>query len=269
MALTLAIANQKGGVGKTTIATQIAFDLALRRGKKVLYIDMDAQGNGTTVLKKGADIEGSEAHDLFDTSLDIVEPQPSNYPGIDIIPTKSNSVISYSLEGLSDECIRDPRMQLDKIRDRYDIIVIDCPPNLGIKLKASLTMADAVLCPIRLCGFSVEGLDGLLSTIDEIQQVDNPNLILAGVLINAFDNSVTQKAVLEHIQQTLQGIVMENVVRNRTPLDTANTYGIPVWEVPSAYRAVEELTQTFDEVYKKAGIGVAKVKQNKKKVAKK
>ena len=153
MALTLAIANQKGGVGKTTIATQIAFDLALRRGKKVLYIDMDAQGNGTTVLKKGADIEGSEAHDLFDTSLDIVEPQPSNYPGIDIIPTKSNSVISYSLEGLSDECIRDPRMQLDKIRDRYDIIVIDCPPNLGIKLKASLTMADAVLCPIRLCGF--------------------------------------------------------------------------------------------------------------------
>lgn len=269
MALTLAIANQKGGVGKTTIATQIAFDLALRRGKKVLYIDMDAQGNGTTVLKKGADIKGSEAHDLFDTSLDIVEPQPSNYPGIDIIPTKSNSVISYSLEGLSDECIRDPRMQLDKIRDRYDIIVIDCPPNLGIKLKASLTMADAVLCPIRLCGFSVEGLDGLLSTIDEIQQVNNPNLILAGVLINAFDNSVTQKAVLEHIQQTLQGIVMENVVRNRTPLDTANTYGIPVWEVPSAYRAVEELTQTFDEVYKKAGIGVAKVKQNKKKVAKK
>ena len=130
-------------------------------------------------------------------------------------------------------------------------------------------MADAVLCPIRLCGFSVEGLDGLLSTIDEIQQVNNPDLILAGVLINAFDNSVTQKAVLEHIQQTLQGIVMENVVRNRTPLDTANTYGIPVWEVPSAYRAVEELTQTFDEVYKKAGIGVAKVKQNKKKVAKK
>ena len=178
-------------------------------------------------------------------------------------------MISYSLEGLSDECIRDPRMQLDKIRDRYDIIVIDCPPNLGIKLKASLTMADAVLCPIRLCGFSVEGLDGLLSTIDEIQQVNNPDLILAGVLINAFDNSVTQKAVLEHIQQTLQGIVMENVVRNRTPLDTANTYGIPVWEVPSAYRAVEELTQTFDEVYKKAGIGVAKVKQNKKKVAKK
>ena len=106
-------------------------------------------------------------------------------------------------------------------------------------------MADAVLCPIRLCGFSVEGLDGLLSTIDEIQQVNNPDLILAGVLINAFDNSVTQKAVLEHIQQTLQGIVMENVVRNRTPLDTANTYGIPVWEVPSAYRAVEELTQTF------------------------
>lgn len=153
MALTLAIANQKGGVGKTTIATQIAFDLALRRGKKVLYIDMDAQGNGTTVLKKGAEIEGSEAHDLFDTSLDIVEPQPSNYPGIDIIPTKSNSVISYSLEGLSDECIRDPRMQLDKIRDRYDVIVIDCPPNLGIKLKASLTMPTPFSVPSVFAAF--------------------------------------------------------------------------------------------------------------------
>ena len=259
MTITLAIANQKGGVGKTTIATQIAFDLALRRDKKVLYIDMDAQGNGTSVLKKGEEISGFEAHDLFDTELDIVEPQPSNYSGIDIIPTKSNSLISYSLEGLPDECIKDPKSQLAKIRDRYDVIIVDCPPNLGIKLKASLTMADAVLCPIRLCGFSVEGLDGLLTTIDEIQHKDNPDLILAGVLINAFDNSVTQKAVLEQIQESLKGIVMENYIRNRTPLDTANTYGIPVWKVPSAYRAVEELTKTFDEIYRKSKIEVNKI----------
>ena len=269
MTTTLAIANQKGGVGKTTVATQIAFDLALRRAKKVLYIDMDAQGNGTSVLKKGEEIVGPEAHDLFDTSLEIVEPPSSNSPGIDIIPTRSNSVISCSLEGLSDDCIPDPRRQLDKIRDRYDVIVIDCPPNLGVKLKASLTMADAVLCPIRLCGFPVEGFDGLLSTIDDIQQVNNPDLILAGVLINAFDNSVTQKAVLEQLQLQLKGIVMTNIVRNRTPLDTANTYGIPVWEVPSAYRAVNELTKTFDGIYKKAGIKVAKPKTNKKKEVKK
>lgn len=260
----LAIANQKGGVGKTTIATQLAFDLALRRGKRVLYIDMDAQGNGSTVLLKGMEIAGLEAHDLFNPNLEAVCPQKTRFENIDIIPTQCNSLASYSMEGLPDTSIADPKKHLVKIKDQYDIILIDCPPHLGIKLRAALTMSDAVLCPIRLCGFSLEGLDGLLTTIRQIQHTENRALKLAGVLINAFDRSVTQQAVLDQIHASMSSIVMKNVIRNRTPLDTANTFGIPLWEVPSAYRAVENLTDAFEEVYEKSGIEVTKLEPKKK-----
>lgn len=261
----LAIANQKGGVGKTTIATQLAFDLALRRKKHVLYIDMDAQGNGSTVLLRGSEINGLEAHDLFNPNLNDVVPHKTKFENIDIIPTKCNSLASYSMEGLPDTSIDDPKKNLAKIKDQYDIILIDCPPHLGIKLRAALTMADAVMCPIRLCGFSLEGLDGLLSTIQQIQHTKNPELKLAGVLINAFDRSVTQQAVLDQIYTSMSEIVMKNVIRNRTPLDTANTYGIPLWEVPSAYRALENLSNAFEEIYEKSDIEVPALKTKKSK----
>lgn len=254
-ALIMAIANQKGGVGKTTVATQLAFDLVIKRKKRVLYIDMDAQGNGSSVLLNGNPITGTEATSLFDPDCHEFIPTPTER-GIDLLATPCNSRLSYDLEGLPDNYATVPREKIAGLVDKYDVILIDCPPNLGLKLRAALTMATHVFCPIRLCGFAVEGLAGLLDTIEEIQETTNPDLKLIGALINALDRSTSHAATLEQIQTEMQGVVLKSVIRHRTPFDRANSEGIPVWEVPSAYRAAREIEVAFKEIYRKLGLRV-------------
>ncbi len=254
-AIVMSIANQKGGVGKTTVATQLAFDLAIRRNKKVLYIDMDAQGNGSSVLLQGNPITGTEATSLFDPDCNEFIPTKAQR-GIDILPTPCNSRLSYDLEGLPDEYMTVPRDKIKPLLDAYDIILIDCPPNLGLKLRSALTMSTHVFCPIRLCGFAVEGLSGLLDTIEDIQHTTNPGLQLIGALINAFDRSTTHLSTLEAIQEQMADVVLTSVIKHRTPLDKANSLGVPVWEVPSAYRAAREVENAFKEIYKKLGLRI-------------
>lgn len=252
-ALIIAIANQKGGVGKTTVATQLAYNLVLKQNKKVLYVDMDAQGNGSSVLLGGEDITGTEATSLFDPECEEFIPTPTHY-GIDLLATPCNSRLSYDLEGLPEEYVTMPAQKIRSLVDDYDVILVDCPPNLGLKLRASLTMATHVLCPLRLCGFAVEGLAGLLETIQSIQNTTNPNLMLVGALINAFDRSIAHQQTLEVIQEEMQGVILENIIRHRSPFDRANSEGIPVWEVPSAYRAANEIALAFDEIYAKLNL---------------
>ncbi len=252
-AIVMSIANQKGGVGKTTVATQLAFDLTIKRGKKVLYIDMDAQGNGTSVLLRDHPITGTEATSLFDPDCNEFIPTPTDR-GIDILPTPCNSRLSYDLEGLPEEYMTIPREKIQPLLDKYDVILVDCPPNLGLKLRSALTMSTHVFCPIRLCGFAVEGLSGLLETITDIQQTTNPTLKLIGALINAFDRSTTNIKTLELIQDQMSDVVLKSVIKHRTPLDKANTFGIPIWEVIGAHRASREVERAFLEIYKKLGI---------------
>lgn len=254
-AIVMSIANQKGGVGKTTIATQFAFDLAIKHGQRVLYVDMDAQGNGSTVLLRGEPITGTEATSLFDVDCKELIPTHTSR-GIDLLPTESNSRLSYALEGLPDEYVTVPRDQLKMLRDQYDVILVDCPPNLGLKLRSALVMSTHVCCPIRLCGFAVDGLSGLIDTINDIKHTYNPDLQLVGALINAFDRSTSHVATLAEMQAQMEGVLLPTVIKHRTPLDRANTYGIPIWEVSSAYRAAQEIDIAFRAIYEKLGLKV-------------
>lgn len=249
----IAVANQKGGVGKTTLAVQLAFDLAIRMKKKVLYVDMDAQGNGSAVLLAGDPISGTQATELFTPGDDPIVPQTTKR-GIDLLPTELNSRISYSLETLPADFIHVPRERLIRIAGNYDVVLIDCPPHLGIKLSASLTAATHVLCPIRLCGFSLDGLSGLLDTIFDVQKQLNPKLCIIGAVINAFDRSVSHQKTLENLQAKIPGLVLKNIIRNRSPFDKANIESVPVGEIPGGKRAEAELQRAFDEIYKKAEI---------------
>lgn len=253
MATVIAIANQKGGVGKTTIAVQLAYDLALRMHHKVLYVDMDAQGNGSAVLLAKDPITGTQATELFTPGNRDIQPQKTKR-GIDLLPTESNSRLSYSLEALPEEFIGVPAENLKPLAERYDTVIIDCPPNLGVKLTAGLTAATHVLCPIRLCGFSLDGLSGLLDTIFTVQRTRNPMLNIIGTIVNAFDRSVRHTATLEELKAMIPNLVLQNVVRNRAPFDKANMDSCPVWEIPGGKRATEELRLAFEEIYKRAGI---------------
>lgn len=253
MATVIAIANQKGGVGKTTIAVQLAYDLALRLHHKVLYVDLDAQGNGSTVLLAGDPITGTQATELFSTDNPEIKPQTTKR-GIDLLPTECNSRFSYSLEALPEEYIDVPARNLRSLAERYDTVIIDCPPNLGVKLSAGLTAATHVLCPIRLCGFSLHGLSGLVDTILDVQHTRNPTLTIIGAVVNAFDRSVRHTATLEELKQMMPELVLENVVRNRAPFDKANVDSCPVWEVPGGKRATEELRKALEEIYVHADI---------------
>lgn len=254
-AIVVSIANQKGGVGKTTIATQLAFDLAIKRGQRVLYVDMDAQGNGSTVLLRGEPITGTEATSLFDVDCKELIPTHTSR-GIDLLPTTCNSRLSYALEGLPDEYVTVPRDQIQALREKYDVIIVDCPPNLGLKLRSALAMSTHVCCPIRLCGFAVDGLSGLLDTIEDIKHTVNPDLQLIGALINAFDKSTSHNATLAEMQEQMEGLALPTVIKHRTPLDRANSAGVPIWEVPSAYRAAHEIEAAFRLIYEKLGLKV-------------
>ena len=250
----IAVINQKGGVGKTTISTQLAFDLALHQKKRVLYIDMDAQGNGTSVLLGEEEITGDQATELFNPESMEIHPQRSAFELIDILPTERNSALSYQCEKLPEsEYVKLPKEKIALIADQYDFIVIDAPPNMCTKAYASLTMATHVLCPVRFCGFSNAGLEGLLTSINRVQAEWNPDLEILGILVNALDRSTTQRRNMKEAREALQGIIFEHFIPNRTPLDTANTNGIPIWEVPSAYVAARDVELALHEVYSRLG----------------
>ena len=250
----ISIANQKGGVGKTTVVTQLAFDLALKQKAKVLVIDMDAQGNATKVLMQDADITGQQAHELFDPDVEIVEPQASHFEGIDILPTEKNSRVSYLCEMLPvDEYVFFPKKKLEKIADRYDFIIIDCPPNMGTKLFSSLAMSTHVLCPVRLCGFAMDGLVGLLQSIQDVQNEWNPSLKVVGVLFNGLMKSVPHQKLYNDAKEALGDVVFKNHIPSRSTIDTATTEGCPIWLVQSAYVATKDMRLVNNEIYERMG----------------
>ena len=183
----IAFANQKGGVGKTTSAVNTASYLALS-GKKVLLVDTDAQGNATS----GLGINKRDcAYSVYDILIGRVRAsetvQKTDQKGLDVIPSSIN-VVGAEIE-LVDEPDREFQLKkaLSEIYDSYDIIIIDCPPSLGLVTMNCLTAADGVVIPVLCEFYSLEGLSQLTQSIKQIQKRYNPNLTLIGVLVNMYD----------------------------------------------------------------------------------
>lgn len=254
MAHIISFANQKGGVGKSTLCLQMAFYLA-EQNKKVLVIDFDPQGNTSSRLAPKKEdgtphFYGTATVSLFDEQCNNIQPLPCP-TGIDLIYSSVNDVALSELESIDlQEALR-PREHLAAILPNYDFVIIDCPPSLGRKLVAALAVSTHVVCPVQLSGFAVDGVEGLLTTIFGIQRGVNPKLQVVGIAINKMDTSVSHEKAFEQLEAAISGLMLKSIIKHRPPLDRATSEGIPVWSLGYGHVAAKEVKALLDEILEK------------------
>lgn len=246
----IAIANQKGGVGKTTITVQAAFYFAQKEKKRVLVIDMDAQANCTAaVIGRKTELTSTRSEALFERELEEIKVQKTAH-GFDIIGSSLVDDDGYDAEALPVELAAMPSMHIETLRDKYDYILIDCPPSLGRRLLSALLATDYVVLPVKLSGFAVDGLERLFRTLVRIKQRFNQSMEILGAIINDFDGSASHRSALAEVQSELPNLVFDNFLHHRSPIDNASR-GEPIWKVRNGQRAAEEFEMIFKEMKSK------------------
>jgi chromosome partitioning protein len=245
----IAIFNQKGGVGKTTTNINLAACLALK-GKKVLILDIDPQGNTTSgmgINKKG--LEKTMYEVLIDDQLKPKDAiMQTSIKNLDIIPA------SVQLAGAEIELVqlesREKRLKkaIDTIKDGYDYIFIDCPPSLGLLTINSLTAVDSVLIPIQCEFYALEGVSQLMSTIELVKKNLNKNLEIQGVILSMFDGRTNLSIqVVEEVKKYFKEKVYTTVIPRNVRLAEAPSYGLPITEYDRKSKGAEAYLDFADE----------------------
>lgn len=248
----IAIANQKGGVGKTTTAINLSACLA-EKGKRVLSIDMDPQGNMTSGLGVNKDEVDKTVYDLIIGEAeieDIICREVSE--NLDILPTNIDlSAAEIELIGIDDkEYII--KKEVEKIKDNYDFIIIDCPPSLSMLTINAMTTADSVLVPIQCEYYALEGLSQLIHTIELVQERLNPGLSIEGVVFTMYDARTNLSLqVVENVKDNLNQNIYKTIIPRNIRLAEAPSYGMPINQYDTKSAGAESYRLLAEEVINK------------------
>ena len=247
MAKIIGVANQKGGVGKTTTAVNLASALGVLE-KRVLLIDADPQANATSGL--GVEEVNFSTYNLLEHSAEVIKCiLPTSSPNVDIIPSHID-LVAAEIE-LVDRENREYMLReaLKSVRDHYDYIIIDCAPSLGLITINALTAADSVIIPIQCEYFALEGLGKLLNTIKNVQKIHNQDLDIEGLLLTMYDSRLRlSNQVVEEVNSHFPEMVFETIISRNVRLSEAPSFGESILSYDAESKGATQYIQLAEEV---------------------
>lgn len=254
MSRVVAIANQKGGVGKTTTAINLGAALAAF-DRKIALVDFDPQANATSGLGFSRQKNGANAYDVLLGADPREALRETTFPNLWLLPS-GRDLVGAEIELVDqEERERKLRNALDRIRDDFDFVFVDCPPSLSLLTVNGLTAADSVLVPLQTEYFALEGVTELLESVERVRRVFNPALEIEGILLTMYDDRTNlSRQVLDDIRKHFGDLVYETVIPRNVRLGEAPSFGKPVLAYDIKSKGAEAYLSLGKELLHRRGI---------------